>query len=64
GDASTSNVTTAIQALAGLREAVDYFFDTVLVMVPDEKIRRSRLALLRSIVALFDNLWDWSKIVI
>jgi len=59
----TTNAAAAIQALAGMRAAVDHFFDTVLVMSPDEKVRQNRLALLRSIVALFDTLWDWSKIV-
>lgn len=59
-----AHVVAAIKALAGMRAAVDHFFDTVLVMAPDEKIRSNRLALLRAIVTLFDSLWDWSKIVI
>ncbi|MGI5853084.1 MAG: glycine--tRNA ligase subunit beta [Bacillota bacterium] len=64
GSITVANVAATLQALAGMRSAVDHFFDTVLVMAPDEKVRQSRLALLKAIVVLFDMLWDWSKIVV
>jgi len=43
----------ALRALAGLRDNVDAFFDTVKVMTDDEQVRRNRLALLGSIGGLF-----------
>jgi glycyl-tRNA synthetase beta chain len=39
----------ALGALAGLRPAVDHFFDAVLVMAEDEKVRLNRLRLLDAI---------------
>jgi len=38
--------TPALQALAGLRTPVDTFFDDVMVMADDEKVKNNRLALL------------------
>src|SRR5204862_263367 len=38
--------TTALKTLAGLREAVDTFFDGVMVMADDTALRDNRLALL------------------
>ena len=43
----------AMGLLATLRDPVDAFFDTVLVMAEDEAVRTRRLALLRRIQALF-----------
>ena len=45
--------TRALAALAGLRDHVDRFFDTVKVMDDDEALRGNRLALLARIGALF-----------
>jgi glycyl-tRNA synthetase beta chain len=53
----------ALIALAQLRKPVDAFFETVLVMADEEKIRCNRLALLMEISTLFHNLADFSKIV-
>jgi glycyl-tRNA synthetase beta chain len=49
--------------LARLRKPVDAFFETVLVMAEDEKIRFNRLSLLEEISTLFHNVADFSKIV-
>lgn len=52
----------ALAALADLRGPVDAFFDGVLVMDPDEKLRRNRLALLNGLVGLFDGFADFGKL--
>jgi glycyl-tRNA synthetase beta chain len=49
--------------LARLREPVDAFFETVLVMTEDEKIRFNRLSLLEEISTLFHDVADFSRIV-
>jgi glycyl-tRNA synthetase beta chain len=46
--------------LAGMREAVDTFFDEVMVMAEDEAIRNNRLALLKQTRALFLGVADIS----
>ena len=52
--------TGALTTLAGLRDGVDAFFDTVKVMDDDEKVRGNRLALLARIGALFMETADIS----
>ena len=52
--------TGALAHLAGLRDDVDRFFDTVKVMDDDEKLRGNRLALLARIGALFMETADIS----
>ena len=52
--------TGALASLAGLRDDVDHFFDTVKVMDDDEKLRGNRLALLARIGALFMETADIS----
>ena len=52
--------TGALTSLAGLRDGVDAFFDTVKVMDEDEKLRGNRLALLARIGALFMETADIS----
>lgn len=47
------NYTERLTDLASLREPVDRFFDTVLVMDENEKLRNNRLALLASLRKLF-----------
>ncbi len=54
--------TNAMASLAGLRDNVDLFFDTVMVMDEDEKIRGNRLALLNSISGLFLETADISRL--
>jgi glycyl-tRNA synthetase beta chain len=44
-----------LQNLADLREHIDRFFEQVLVMAPDEKIKNNRLALLLELTSLFNR---------
>ena len=53
----------ALGELATLRPSVDAFFDGVMVMDKDEKIRHNRLSLLAEVSALFHKIADFSKIV-
>jgi len=52
----------ALENLAGLRPVVDTFFDEVLVMDPDEAVRRNRLALLARLRGLFMGIADVSRL--
>jgi len=54
--------TEALDRLAGLRAAVDRFFDEVLVNDPDEALRSNRLALLAQLHALFAGIADLSRL--
>ncbi len=51
---------TALQELASLQQPVDKFFEEVMVMVDDEKVRRNRLALLANLRDLFLEVADIS----
>lgn len=53
----------ALESVATLRPQVDAFFDQVMVMDPDAEVRRSRLALLATIVKSFSGIADFSEIV-
>jgi glycyl-tRNA synthetase beta chain len=53
---------TRLRGLAGLRGPVDRFFDDVLVMAEDPRIRGNRLALLRDTLSLFYRIADISKL--
>jgi len=53
----------ALMLLATAREPVDAFFDKVMVMVEDEKVRANRLALLRTLLKEFSTIADFSEIV-
>jgi glycyl-tRNA synthetase beta chain len=53
----------ALAAMASLRPGVDQFFDAVMVMVDDEKIRNNRLSLLRGVATLALDVADLSKLV-
>lgn len=54
--------TGALRDLAQLREAVDRFFDGVMVMADDAALRANRLALLSSLHALANRVADISKL--
>ncbi|AJW44248.1 glycine--tRNA ligase subunit beta [Ralstonia mannitolilytica] len=54
--------TTALKTLAGLREAVDTFFDGVMVMADDTALRNNRLALLGQLHGLMNRVADISKL--
>ena len=49
-----------LEALAALAQPLDAFFDSVMVMDEDEKLRRNRLSLLARIKARFDEIADLS----
>lgn len=55
-----ANYTSALGELASLKSSIDAFFDKVLVMTDDEKIRNNRLALLRSLRQLLTQVADIS----
>ncbi len=61
-DMDKGNLKKALHEIASLRNLVDAFFDDVLVMDKDKKIRGNRLALLNNIASLFENFADFSKI--
>lgn len=54
----------ALQQLLSLRAPIDRFFDEVLIMAENEVVRMNRLALLKYIKNLFNEIGDLSKIVI
>lgn len=53
----------ALREMASLRKPVDNFFDRVMVMDKDEKIRNNRLSLLWTVSRLFYRVADMSRIV-
>ncbi len=53
----------ALLLLSTAREHVDAFFDKVMVMVDDAKVRANRLALLRTLLKEFSTIADFSEIV-
>ncbi|MEE8218773.1 MAG: glycine--tRNA ligase subunit beta [Vicinamibacteria bacterium] len=59
---STVDNETRLRGLAGLRGPVDRFFDDVLVMAEDERVRGNRLALLRDTLSLFYRIADIQKL--
>ena len=62
-DRKDKNYTSALLMLSTLREPVDRFFDKVMVMVDDERIRANRLALLQTLLKEFSTIADFSEIV-
>jgi len=53
----------ALTSIAELRQPVDRFFEDVMVMVEDVRVRDNRLALLKQIAGLAGRIADLSKIV-
>jgi glycyl-tRNA synthetase beta chain len=53
----------ALLLLATAREPIDSFFDKVMVMVEDRRVRANRLALLRTLLKEFSTIADFSEIV-
>jgi glycyl-tRNA synthetase beta chain len=45
-----------------MKKPIDDFFDKVMVMVEDQKIRNNRVALLNQISQLFLRIADFSKL--
>jgi glycyl-tRNA synthetase beta chain len=53
----------ALAEIAKLRPALDAFFDKVMVMVEDDRLRGNRLALLNMLLKDFSTIADFSEIV-
>jgi len=53
----------ALLEIAKLRPAIDTFFNRVMVMVADSRVRANRLALLRTLLHEFTTIADFSEIV-
>jgi glycyl-tRNA synthetase beta chain len=60
---TSGDYSSALVEMARLRKPVDAFFDSVLVMAEEEKIRFNRLSLLSEISTLFHDVADFSRIV-
>jgi glycyl-tRNA synthetase beta chain len=52
----------ALESLISLREPLDGFFNGVMVMAEDPPLRANRLALIKQLVSLFDQIADFSKL--
>jgi glycyl-tRNA synthetase beta chain len=52
----------ALEVIAGLRKAVDQFFDGVMVMAENEAVRNNRLTLLAELLREFTTVADFSEI--
>ena len=61
---SAGDYEKVFETLASIRPNVDAFFDEVMVMVDDEKIKRNRLLLLNSLKNLYFRIADLSKLVV
>ena len=57
------NYEAALLEIAKLRPAIDYFFDKVMVMVEDARLRANRLALVQTLLKEFSTIADFSEIV-
>jgi glycyl-tRNA synthetase beta chain len=62
GELTGRDYAAAVATLLGLKRPVDRFFDDVLVMDGDPAVRNNRLAMLRDLKALFEQLADISRI--
>jgi glycyl-tRNA synthetase beta chain len=60
--AETGEYRKALEAIAGLRPAVDKFFDKVLVMAEDRTVRQNRLRLLGRLDELFSGIALFAEI--
>ncbi|NGQ94106.1 glycine--tRNA ligase subunit beta [Brevibacillus sp. SYP-B805] len=63
GKAAQGDLTGVLAALSTLREPIRSFFDGVMVMAEDERVRRNRLALLKRLSCLIQDYADFTKIV-
>lgn len=53
----------ALTCLATLRTPIDRFFEDVMIMADDERLRANRVALLNRFVAVFKDVADFGKLV-
>ncbi len=61
-DLDEAEFSKALEKIAGLKAPVDRFFDDVMVMVDDEKLRENRIALLGKLAGIFTRMADFRKI--
>jgi len=54
----------ALALIATLRPDVDAFFDKVMVLDPDEKIRGAHLGLIDEVLRNFSGIADFSEMVV
>lgn len=59
----SGNYRDALAEISKLRPAIDAFFDKVMVMAEDERLRANRLALLQKLLSDFSTIADFSEIV-
>ncbi len=60
--ASAGDYGTLFETLASIKDDIDAFFDHVMVMVDDERVRANRLALLSGVRALYFRTADLSRL--
>jgi len=60
--AKEGNIKDALFEVASIKDEVDSFFDNVMVMTEDEKIKNNRIALLSNIADIFAKFADFSRI--
>jgi len=53
----------ALELMLELKPYIDRFFDNVMIMVEDEKLKNNRLSLLKEINDLFRNIADFTKLI-
>ena len=63
GSRAKKDYADALITLSTVRERVDAFFDKVMVMVDDQRVRANRLALLQRLLKEFSTIADFSEIV-
>jgi glycyl-tRNA synthetase beta chain len=56
--------TKAQRMLFRIRSSINTFFDHVMVMADDKRLKRNRLALLQAISKLLNEIADYSQIVV
>jgi glycyl-tRNA synthetase beta chain len=59
---SQRDYTAALALLAGLKDSVDGFFESVMVMDEDLAVRTNRLSLLSQLISLFGQIADISEL--
>ena len=61
---AASDYSVAIEAVSKLAAPIDSFFDNVMVMDKDDKVRNNRLGLMKSVDSLIGKIADFGKIVL
>jgi glycyl-tRNA synthetase beta chain len=59
----TGDYQLSFETLASIKDIIDAFFDKVMVMAEDRKVRENRLALLNSIRDLYFRIADLSRLM-